>query len=59
MEDLEVRCPYCGEPNAIQVEWGVHGTMIHDCWVCCHPMQLDVAWDEWGDPVVTAGRDDD
>ena len=59
MEIVEVRCPYCGEVNAIQVEWGVQGAMTHDCWVCCRPMQLIVEWDEWGDPRVAARGEDD
>jgi hypothetical protein len=59
METVEIRCPYCGEVNSIPVEWGAHGAMIHDCWVCCRPIRLDIRWDEWGDPVVTARTEDE
>jgi hypothetical protein len=52
METVEVRCPYCGEINAIEIEWGIHATMIEDCWVCCRPIELEVGWDEWGDPRI-------
>ncbi len=59
METLDVGCPYCGEVNTIQVEWGVMGRMTHDCWVCCRPIVLDVHWDEWGDPAIVARTEDD
>lgn len=58
METVEIHCPYCGEVNAVELEWGARGKMVHDCWVCCRPIELDVDWDEWGDPRVTARRED-
>ncbi len=58
MQTIDVRCPYCGEVNTIQVEWGDTGVMTHDCWVCCRPIELDIRWDEWGDPQVSARTDD-
>ncbi len=59
METIEIPCPYCGEVNAVQLEWGVFGTMVQDCWVCCRPIELNVRWDEWGDAQVVAAREDD
>ena len=56
MESVEIRCPSCGEVNAIQLEWGSWGVMVEDCWVCCRPYELDVRWDEWGEPTVTVER---
>ena len=59
METVDVRCPYCGEVNGVDIEWGDQGAMIQDCWVCCRPMRLDVTRDEWGDPSVEARTDDE
>jgi hypothetical protein len=57
MEELEVRCPYCGEVNPLQVEWTFTGDLIQDCWVCCRPIHLLVSRDEYGDAVVQAERE--
>lgn len=55
-EDIDVRCPYCGERVTLGVGWDTAGRIVEDCPVCCHPIELDVQRDEWGDPVATAER---
>lgn len=57
-DELQVFCPYCGEVNEVQVEFPFRGDMVQDCWVCCRPIHLSVHRDEWGDPQVTAERED-
>jgi hypothetical protein len=57
MEELELRCPYCGEINPLQLEWSFSGDLVQDCWVCCRPIHLTIRRDEWGDPVVEAARE--
>lgn len=54
LEDVEVRCPTCGEVNEVGLEWNFSGELIQDCWVCCRPIHLRVWRDEWGDPQVRA-----
>jgi len=43
VEDVEIECPQCGEPFAIQVdtEEGDY-TTIEDCAVCCRPMNITI-----------------
>lgn len=56
MEFVQIRCPSCGEVNEIQLEPASWGVMVQDCWVCCRPFELNVRWDQWGDPSVTVER---
>ena len=56
MEFVQIRCPSCGEVNEIQLEPASWGVMVQDCWVCCRPFELNVRWDELGDPSVTVER---
>jgi Cysteine-rich CPXCG len=57
MEEFEFHCPYCGELNTAELEWTFTGSLVQDCWVCCHPIHLTVRRDEWGDPQVSAERE--
>ncbi|MEZ4267647.1 MAG: CPXCG motif-containing cysteine-rich protein [Myxococcota bacterium] len=42
-QGLEVRCPACGQPTAVYVDWE-DGTdeLETDCQVCCHPIHVQV-----------------
>jgi len=42
-EDIEIECPYCWEPFAIEVstEGGSYQT-TEDCAVCCRPIAVTV-----------------
>ena len=59
MDEVDFFCPYCGEVNAVALEWPALGELVQDCWVCCRPIHLRVRRDEWGDPEVTARREDE
>ena len=59
MSDLaEIQCPYCGEIIEMDIEEDLLGRLIQDCEVCCHPIQLDISRDQWGDPEVHVERTD-
>lgn len=58
LEESAVRCPYCGEVVTLASAWDQTGRMIEDCPVCCHPIEIEIRRDEWGDPHVTAERAD-
>ncbi|MGH8370057.1 MAG: CPXCG motif-containing cysteine-rich protein [Gammaproteobacteria bacterium] len=59
-EIAEIQCPYCGETIEIVVDCSVeYQRYIEDCRVCCRPMQLTVAIDEAGVPVIEASGEDD
>lgn len=45
-ENMEVECPYCGEPQFINVELITeHQSYTEDCQVCCKPMVLNIEVD--------------
>ena len=48
---LEVSCPYCGEPAALDVDkgGGNRQAYVQDCPVCCQPWQVEVLRDRDGD----------
>jgi len=40
-DDIEVICPYCGEPGSIGIAPGEEDeTFVQDCAVCCRPWQV-------------------
>ncbi len=43
-EDYSYQCPYCGEELSIRLEagGGRHQKFVHDCEVCCRPIQIEV-----------------
>jgi hypothetical protein len=56
MVSVEIRCPGCGEVTEIQLEPAKWGVMVQECRTCLRPLELDVRWDEWGDPTCTVER---
>jgi hypothetical protein len=40
--DVEIDCPYCGEPVSLQIDEsaGRSQTYIEDCSVCCQPIEV-------------------
>jgi hypothetical protein len=53
--EAEVRCPYCGETNAVVLDPGGGSSQeyIEDCQVCCRPWRVIVEYDEGGRATVT------
>lgn len=44
LEAAEFPCPWCGEPNGIELEPGDAGqTLVQDCAVCCRPIELTLS----------------
>ncbi len=52
LEEVEVRCPTCGEVNEVGFEWNFSGELTQDCWACCRPIHRRVWRDERGDPPI-------
>ena len=49
-ETAEIECPHCGESIDVEVDpsAGSRQIFIEDCWVCCRPIQFEVAFDGEG-----------
>lgn len=43
-----VQCPYCFEKFKIEIhpEDGRQQDLIYDCEICCHPLEIQVFWDD-------------
>lgn len=59
--ELQVLCPYCGEPTEIHPSgYGIPEQMVEDCTVCCRPIVIDVEWPEGEEtPWVTARTEEE
>ena len=57
--DIEVDCPYCGEPVALWIDetGGRVQTYIEDCVVCCQPIQVVARYDGDGFDVSVVRGD--
>ena len=55
--ELEVECPYCGEPTVVTPD-EVGGRSVEDCVVCCRPIDVVASVDEAGEPSVVVRRQD-
>ena len=44
----KIQCPYCFERFAITVfvEDGVEQSFVYDCEICCHPLEVQIHFDE-------------
>lgn len=54
-----VRCPYCGEWIAVQLDTSAgEQAYIEDCQVCCRPIEMRLSWfgEAWNLEVL---RDDE
>ena len=58
--DVDVQCPYCGEPVTIFVDpCGAEvQRYVEDCSVCCRPWAVQVVADEEGGYAVVLERQD-
>ncbi len=60
LDEVQIRCPYCGEQIDIRVHIGSDDEdYVEDCSVCCRPILLHVARDENGMPSVSASSESD
>ena len=58
LDQVQIRCPYCGEQFEIQVEVAADDQdYVEDCIVCCRPIALHVARDDDGSPSVSVARE--
>ena len=57
MVEHHFQCPYCWEEISMLLDPSVHQqTYVEDCEVCCHPIQVDVNFEE---EVLQAFRAED
>ena len=60
LETTRVECPYCGETIYLSIDCSVrHQEYIEDCQVCCCPIDISIAIDAQGLPVIAVKRQDD
>ncbi len=61
MEDeIEVVCPYCGEPGWVSVTPGEEDeSFVQDCAVCCRPWQVRIRRRRDGTAEVSVGSEGD
>ena len=58
LDQVQIRCPYCGEQFEIQVEVADDDQdYVEDRTVCCRPIALHVARDDDGSPSVSVARE--
>lgn len=51
---IELQCPFCGEVSDITVDAAEGAnSLIEDCTVCCHPIQLVVECED-GEVIAVA-----
>jgi len=53
VDTLVFACPVCGEPNKILPEPadGAQQEFVVDCWVCCRPLRVRLAFSGADDPA--------
>jgi hypothetical protein len=60
LDEIEVHCPYCNSPFAIEAEPALaEQRFIEDCPVCCAPIEFELNAGSDGGWQLTARRDDD
>ncbi len=48
-----ITCPHCWEQFVMQVDLGApHQALIHDCQVCCNPLEIEYRITENGVEVI-------
>lgn len=55
--EVEVQCPYCGEPTTVVVD-EAGGRSVEDCTVCCRPIDVIARVDHDGDVSLQVRRAD-
>lgn len=47
-KEAQIQCPFCYKDQTafLDPEEADNATIIVDCVNCCHPMELDITWDE-------------
>ncbi|MGI8561153.1 MAG: CPXCG motif-containing cysteine-rich protein [Luteimonas sp.] len=60
LPEVEIHCPYCGEPLTLLVDDSAGAqAYVEDCHVCCRPIEVAVDIVGDGSPVVVARAQDD
>jgi len=60
LEEIQIHCPYCGEPLDILVDGSVEEQeYIEDCQVCCRPIDIQTHVSAAGDIQVIPRHEDE
>jgi len=46
MEEHFFQCPYCWEEISMLLDPSVSQTYVEDCEICCHPIEVTVAFED-------------
>lgn len=58
MEEVEIRCPFCGEFFSVVVDLSVDDQdYIEDCYVCCRPIRLHAVCEDGEFVSLAANRE--
>ena len=60
-DEAAFSCPYCGEALSLAVDptAGARQRFVHDCEVCCRPIEVEVTIDRDGTAAIRAARDEE
>ncbi len=59
-ESAQFSCPWCGEPNWVELEPDDAGqTVLQDCAVCCRPIEIDLPDPDSADPTPVVRAEGD
>lgn len=60
LQTEKIECPYCWETIEVVVDPSEsHQEYVEDCFVCCQPIHLIVAFDDEGEVSIQALSEDD
>jgi hypothetical protein len=47
-ESVRIKCPFCLQSQELEVDpgGGENQSVIVDCEICCHPMDIQIVWSE-------------
>lgn len=59
-EEIQFSCPYCGEINVTDIFFseGKSQSFVHDCEVCCRPIEISISKDSDGNIFVDVKNDE-
>jgi hypothetical protein len=48
VSEVKIKCPFCLQRQTLLIEpdGGESQSIVYDCEVCCHPMDIQLHWNE-------------
>ena len=60
LQEAACACPYCGEPISLLIDGSVaQQRYVEDCFVCCRPIVVEVAFEASGELSLQLHQEDD